>query len=298
MNRFAGIRGVVTTTAFVLSLLPIASYAGGNPFDEAMSLGAILSYGVPTDPIHPGEWRVKVSPGYIINKDQSDSFNAGKIDMKGWGASAAVTRGLSDHWGAAFVVGGNAMTGRTPVTNSMNDNINQNARTLFGLANAYASGETSSHGVLAAASLIWDYWTGDGFRLPILVGLGYLDMTETSDYKAGGAKVMGTLSSPSVYLGIVPQFNVWKVRVAPFVTFSDALSASHVKLTSYNPSTGATIKTLDLVDSVNSDNRQTHTLGVAFNYIPWGLGFTYIPNTEGITAYTITYNRKFGGALN
>ena len=295
MNRLSGIRGFATAAALVISLLPVPSRAGGNPMDESKSLGIIMSYGVPTDPMHEGEWRVKVSPGYIINQDNTDSMAAGKIDLKGWGAAATVTHSFSEHWGAAFVAGGNSMSGHTPVIETMNTRVEQTARSLFGTG-FFAVGDAHSRGVLAAASLVWDHWTGDGFRLPILVGLSYVDMTETTDFKSGGAKVVGTQSSPGVYLGIIPQFNIWKVRAAPFITFSGAFNASHIKLTSYNPGTGAEIKTMNLVDSENSDNRQTHTLGVSLGYIPLGLSFTYIPDVEGITAYTMTFNRKFGGA--
>ena len=67
-------------------------------------------------------------------------------------------------------------------------------------------------------------------------------------------------------------------------------------ITVFNPSTGATLKQTTYRDTGFNEGRNTHAVGVGLNYLPWTLGFTFVPPgiNPGITAYTLTWSRKFG----
>jgi len=274
---------------------PAFSRAGNPPTEEGKSLASILSYGIPTDPLHQGTWVLKVSPGYVVNQDNTDQSTM--VDMKGWGGAAAATYAFTDHLGLAFIAGGNHISG----SRGLDSGGSSGPIALFPGVNPGGplNGQSTGSGFLGAVSVIWDHWSGDGFRLPVFAGLSYLDLTETVDDTTAGVKRVGVNHTPGAYLGLVPQFNILKVRVAPFLTYSMGFQNVNTTLTSYDPATGATFKQMSFVDThLNEESRNVHTAGVSFSYIPWGMGFTYIPSqiNPGISAYTLTWSKRFGEA--
>lgn len=261
-----------------------SAHAGGIPNDVGKALGIILSYGVPVDPMHAGEWSLNLSPGYIVNQDKSGQGQS--IDMKGWGAAGALTHAFTDHWGVALIFGGAGISGNTDISPSDDAGAG-----FFGFTPGQSSAHGSGRAILVAASLVWDFRSGDGFRLPVSAGLSFESLKETAEYAPLGYKTESTLDSPGLYFGVAPQFTVWKLRLVPFLAYSRAFSVPRVKMNK----PGAELA-FDATAGASEDGRQTHAFGLAVQYTPWNLGFTYVPDLEGITAFTLRWSRKFGGA--
>ncbi|MFH1476075.1 MAG: hypothetical protein ABIH24_01080, partial [Verrucomicrobiota bacterium] len=89
--------------------VPGQAHSTGNPPILANGeLGNVLSRGLVTYPLRKGVWQTKIAPAYVMDKD---SRGGQEVDMKGWGLGAAVTYGLSDHWGLNFITGYSRTTG-------------------------------------------------------------------------------------------------------------------------------------------------------------------------------------------
>lgn len=68
---------------------------------------------------------------------------------------------------------------------------------------------------MASASAIIDFFKGDGFRWPIVLGGSYLNLLD--DFPDGSSNVQKT---PAFLVGTSIQFNVGWFRLSPFVMLS------------------------------------------------------------------------------
>lgn len=268
--------------------LALPALSGGIPIDETKALGVIQCYGVPTDALRQGQWQLRVSPGLILNKDKSEQ--ADQIDLHGPGAAASLVYAFTDHWGLMALAGGGTMTGQAGVDPYPNPpaELQSTVNQMFG--GAAVEGDATSRGIVASAGAVWDHWTGDGFRLPVMLGVSYLDVSETA--KSATLENTGTTRSPGVFVGLAPQFPVWRLRVAPYAAWTDSFEPSRNTLTQYDQG-GGVVRSVSYDAPGNGDSRQTHSGGVAVEYMPWGLAGNFLFPLEGISAFTLTWSKKF-----
>ncbi len=281
----------------LLLLCAVRTYAGTPPVAEAQTLGSILSYGIPTNPMHQGQWVLKIVPAYLVQQNRSDPFNP--VDMKGWGGAAAVTYAFTDHWGLAFLGGANKISGTETADPGLKGATATNLNSIQTLnpIHGVPVGSASGSGFLGAASVVWDHWSGDEFRFPIFFGMSYMTITEQVDDTIDGIKRVADQNAIGAFIGLVPQFNIGKVRMSPYVALSVFLNNPKTQLTSYNPSTKATIAQSSFIDTNfgnNNESKYLRTAGIGFEYIPWKLQFTL--NLGDVSAYTLSWIKRFGEA--
>ncbi|OGR98124.1 MAG: hypothetical protein A2V88_06150 [Elusimicrobia bacterium RBG_16_66_12] len=119
-----------------------------------------------------------LAPAYLQAKDSRKGLSN---DLDGLGFTAAATYGMSRHWSAGFMASYAKVKGPRTFGTCPPDTRGRQAclsTTKSGTAGgAYDRGS----GFMTFASAVWDHWTGDNFRLPVTMGVGYPDLEETAD---------------------------------------------------------------------------------------------------------------------
>ncbi len=295
MNGMRRLRvGGVVIMALLFCRTPL--FAAGNiPLTQEQSLGNLLGYGFPVNPMKKGVLEFRIAPAFLRYKDMGSSS---QINLSGWGAASAVTYGISDHWGFGFFVGGETMRG----TRNFNPTPPGSAAVFSSLKIGCTvgqqcdrvAGDSSGRGIVLAGSVIYDPMRGERFRLPISFGLGYVNVKETGDNSSVGFRRVGELKSPAIFFGIAPQFKVWKFRVTTFAFSFGAKDNATGYVEDYDPATGGTINKHEYAET-GDDTNSVKQMGIDFTYMPWGLGFTYIPDYgEGASSYSVKWAARFG----
>lgn len=268
------------------------------PNDVGQVLGAALSRGVLTYPLRKGELQTKLAPAYVKNEfDSVEWGNHFYAHMDGWAFTAAATYGLSEHWGVnvlaayADVGGPHSVNFNSPCPGAgcaspPFSTPKAPGRTAF-------DGRGAGDGWAAAASLVWDPRSGEGFRFPVFLGLGYWLADESADNQTLGLKVAATLRSPAVLLGLSPAFNVGAFRVVGFVMRFHPLKDTDLTISDYDPATGSVSASKDF-SLPGTSYGATGAAGLELTYRPWGLGVTWVPPIfEGATAYSVKWSRRW-----
>lgn len=275
--------------SFLFAAAPVVANATGNPPVVLREmLGQAMSRGVITYPIFKRQWQVKLSPAYVTAKDtRTGQWN----DLDGYGLTAAATRGLSAHWSAGLMLGYTQVKG--PRSFLLRAPDGQELQTLKD-RNAIRA-DDDGKGFIAVATAIWDHWTGDNFRLPVYMGIGYMDLEETADDKVRGLRHSGKTSSPLVAIGAAPAFNVYKgLRFTTYLMMAMPTDAGKGEIVDYNPATGRVNSRVGYSQESDPIESGVPIMGVELTYVPWGLGFGYTPPIEGATAYSLKWTRRWG----
>ncbi len=232
-------------------------------------MGYLMASSLPTRPLESKALDVQVSPGYdeySLNNTCPQCPNSinSQWNMKGYGASASAVYALSDHWGIGVMGGYGHLSGVD-----------------FSGKNAYANG------TIASANIIYDPFSGDNFRMPIIGGLGYRNLIEND-----ASSTLYNAQGFSYSAGIAPQFNTGFLRWTVFgYIISGAPTVETLQVT--NQGTTALLK----APSVNTASGG----GISVIYRPLRfISFTYIPawatqlgSNESGSIYVFTFSHRF-----
>jgi hypothetical protein len=240
-------------------------------YSDKAILGYLMTSAVPTKPLARGAFDVKVSPGYSVYKDAADSTVPQDFKMSGYGVGASADYGLTNHWGVAAMFGYARMTGTD----------------FLGLP-------ATAQGSLASGNIIFDPFSGERFRLPIMFGVGYENNTQTGSSVAstplGSSQVLFASKGLTTNLAVAPQWNTRYVGFGPFF-YSMSLA-------------GKSTSAPALVAREGNQSQNSGAVGAGFTvvYRPWDLSATYIPSFtndvshgETSSVYSMTLQHRFGG---
>jgi hypothetical protein len=317
VNRVLTVAGkLLPAFCLCVALLPARARALGNAsadFAAYRTASVLLPYSFPIKPMVKGRLEVKGSPAYVRFDRQvegsgitdNSGLPGGKIDQTISGAAlvAAVNyTAIENDWGR-FGFGALGLGFKEDGTR-----LGIAAGTAQAPVGIY--GSERDRGVLLAVTLNYDAFKGDGFRMPMIVGLTYtaLEQTSVTEGPLTAAQASGfgagtyrftqdvNLRSPGVMIGFSPQFNTGQVRWSPFAMMSVPFTKTvrHDLMTKVGSS---------LPSSYTNNNGQSPTvdpvggLGLSIIYRPWGIGpmFTIPWITQGASAYSLTFSKSFGG---
>ena len=247
---------LVSRTAVAQSLYP------EKILGQAEAAG--LAVAMPSEPMRPGVKTLGVMPMYItadLGWKQAEVTN-------GPGIAASFDYYKSRHFGAGAMLVGEEATGRWPAENSVS---------------------LKGSGYLASGYLLYDPFSGENFGLPLLLGLSQsYDDLETSQ-PVNGYPQKTTANGFGLMLGLSPQFNLWKLRLAPY----GALSLSPNPSGCTNDSNNCHVAEYD----PSFPYQTVGGAGISVIWRPWNLAFTSSMTTSvGTSAYTLKWTKSFGGA--
>ncbi|MDE2490242.1 MAG: hypothetical protein KGM24_05305 [Elusimicrobia bacterium] len=250
-----------------------------GPFAANFVGAALIALSFPTTPFAPRKLDVVASPAIVTAKtfNAQGDFSDYKT-VTAYGGAGSVVYGLTDHFAVGFTGLGFSGKGSYHIPSG-------NSAVTGG------SYDMTTSGLIAAGSVVWDCFSGDGFRLPVLVGLNYESMhDESRNVLDGSGNSLGTLGnnldSAGVQFGFSPQFNTGPVRWEPFVL--SYLPFAHEKQTQ----NGTTYD-----DSLRSDTGGPQP-GLNVLYRPWNLSFFYtlgVSKAKGTHVYSLRWAKSFGG---
>lgn len=269
-----------------------ANATGDPPMIMSQMIGQALSRSMVTYPMYPGELQLKVAPGYIVAKDSRGGWSN---DLKGGALTAAATYGLGRHWSVSWMAGYAKESGEGAFGLSPSGQPGQMIQPISapGKPNPF-QGHDEGNGFMTSVGAVWDHWTGDNFRLPVYMGLGFLSLEEKVDNTTNGLRRSGKVSSPTVSLGVVPGVNLGKLfRFTGYFMLVEPLDAGSGTIADYNPATGRVITQLDYKRPGGMESA-VPVMGIELTYRPWGLGVGYSPAIEGATSYSLKWTRRWG----
>jgi hypothetical protein len=265
----------------------------------SQSFGAVMSRSVLTYPMREGVFQTKFAPSYVTVNGDTRSPNGGGMynKMAGYGMTAAVTYGFTDHWGVSLLAGYTNISGERSV--SFRDNSGALIMTppakVGGVNAPQLIGAGQGHGIVATVSAVWDHWEGDGFRLPVYAGGGIMSISEQADHAGFGIKRSADVTSPAILVGAAPSFNIWKFRAVTYFMLTAALNPGTGSIVDYNPANGVT-NTRTNYALVGGLDSAFPIAGIELTYRPWGVGFTFAPDIdgEGAQSYGLKWSREWG----
>ena len=187
--------------------LGIVSHAGNNLYEPAAATAsAMLPATIISEDLTDGKISIHPTVGYFITSVTVDGAGA-KATAHGYGETAEVSYSLSSHFGISLAGINFKGTGTyTP------GNMEQQA----------SSGTCSLNGWMAMAALLIDPFSGDEFRMPLILGANYEYFSSSTPTAANTTS--STLNSPGYTLGISPRFNLAFLRLEPFFVMSEPLN--------------------------------------------------------------------------
>lgn len=239
-------------------------------------LNPILPDSIPTTQLKKGRWDFKIVPAYLTYEEDEQSAGGRTFqELDGWGGGLASTYSFSNHWGVSMMAVGFSADGEGVIF----DNV----------AETFGENEASGFGGIAA--LIYDPFNkGDksSFRLPLTFGIGYFSLEQEATHADAGGSLTSTrkLDSLSITLGLAAQFAVlnW-LQVSPFVMLSEPLDDATDECTATGTATCPTLQSV---------SKNVGTMGVELTYIPWQLGFSYVPQIGEASAITLKWQFSAG----
>ena len=249
----------------------ISGTAFAQPVTANFVASGLVPFTFPLAPTSKGKWDLTISPAYFSAQttDYNNSSANDSASVTGYGLGASSILGLSEHWGLG--VTGIAFSGQG----------SYNPGTL-GVPGSTGPNSVTTSGYFAGVSAIWDYFEGDGFRLPILLGLHYETLQD--NYNLGSYTVTNNLNSPGFQVGISPQFRTKYIRIQPFLMLYYPINN-----TIQTQSTGQTY-------TMHSDTGGPQP-GINLVYVPWNVSFftTYgISKAQGEKTYSVRWQKSFG----
>jgi len=289
---------ILTFCAVIFYSAPLALAVGEPHSTTAEGLNQALSRGVVPYPIHKGERQRKIALTFL-DVDLKALQKQRVVKQDGWAFTGAITYGLSEHWGIGFTGAYCKLSG----PHSLNNYGSPHRHTPFNSPklpyDKTVMGDGSGEAYAGLVSLIWDYRTGDKFRLPIYFGTGYMSVKARAENRQLGLKVTGEVHSAVLHWGFAPSFNLSKFRTVLFFMRAEPLDPGKGEIVDYNPTTGEVNNRAESKLSSGGflpKDAGLAALGLEFTYKPWGLGFTYIPPREGASAYGLKWTHRWGGS--
>ena len=238
--RFA----LATVILFLTPHLARASFSDpASATASAMHPAMIL-----TEDLKEGDLSLHPTAGYVSTTNATGT--TGQVSLKGYGGSLTVTKSLNPHLGIS--VGGLYFR----------ETGSYDPQTTSSGQSAGIAGSASANGWIGTAALVLDFFSGDGFRMPIIIGGNYENFNSSNPtvFDQTGR----TLRSPGYSFGISPRFTLGWFRIQPFFMIDfptkDAVNACNPGITGCNP---------------NSSEDTGAVLGVNTIFTPWGLSFFY-----------------------
>ncbi len=260
---------LLSAAGFLLLLL--SSAARAQPFAANFVVAGLVPLSMPLDPIAKGKWDISLSPVYFKSKTFNTTSGIDDYkDVSGAGGAGSLVYGLSDHFALGLTGLGFSGTGSyvspSPLPGA-----------------GPGPYDNKSNGGLLAASVIWDAFEGEGFRLPVLFGFHYESLHDTVDFGAAGTEKQD-LSTPGMQFGISPQFNAGPLRLEPFVM--NYFPFGHEK---------QLLNGADLGYTIHSDAGPQPGINVVLR--PWNLSFFTAlgaGKAKGTHVYSVRWKKSFG----
>ena len=282
------------TLSFTLLFPALASATGDPPMILQEMLGQAMSRGMVTYPLYKGQLQLKVAPGYIVAKDSRSGLSN---NLKGGALTTALTYGLSEHWSLAWMMGYAKQSGTGVFGLAASGQPGQLMQSLNvgAKANGSFAGNDEGSGFVTSVNAVWDHWTGDNFRLPVYMGIGYLNLEEKVQNAALGLRRKGSVSSPAASVGVVPGVNLGKLfRFTGFLLMTTPFDAGKGEVVDETPLVGVTGAPRLDYKRPGGFEATVPIMGVELTYRPWGLSFGYTPAIEGATSYSLQLTRRWG----
>ena len=282
---------------------------GGTVIQPA--LGELMVHSFPTTPLSKGLFETKVTPAYFTVSKKMGEPSQGQgnyyIDetVKGPGVSVGVLYGFSEHWGMSALAAYAQDKGDISVGNSYVQNLGGPGQVL---AN---NGTASDRGVTLGVNLIYDHFSGENFRLPMMLGVSYLNYSGSAETDinfnatpghaghAGLASEQYSNSGVGFTAGLAPQFNTGPFRWVFLIFAAEAVSSTKGSYRETDLTTGQTAQDPTWSD----DSHGVEGGGITAVYRPWNVSFTYLapflssgPDRHlDVSVYSLTWTKKWGG---
>jgi hypothetical protein len=263
-------------------------------------LGSFMTYAMPTESMEEGHWYAKAVPGYFRDSGSSDGKTLAQFDMQGAGISVRILKALSDHWGVGFQgvyarsVSGSAQT------------VSLGAEGFEAQGNSDLALPLQVSAYSAMAELVYDPMSGQGLRLPMMVGLTLttIDATSEGTFQFQGNsfyaknKTLPTFS-PGLAVGIAPQESWGPFRFIPFALGMYRFQKFERVHRLENVTTGQVVETKD-----KPYRHGAVHVGITVKYTPWDIGFSYVraglyfgpheqPFNSQTELFTVSWNKTF-----
>ncbi len=259
------------------------------------ALGNLFARSLPTTPLEKGLLEGKVAVGVFKMGQDKDGASI-KQSLPGSGGALSLLYGFSKHWGVTAIAGFAGAKGDFQRINP------------YGNVGDIVSGKPEQKAVNAALNLVWDGFSGDNFRLPVMLGLSYLKYSESLSIPftiLQGPLInhRGVMSEDYSYdefgysLGLAPQFNTGQFRWVPFFFSTSAVNKGKRKYMERDLDTGQVYTA-----TPNTEESGTVVTGIQVVYRPWNLSYSYIsPSLSDVrpqdgntmSSHTLTFSRKF-----
>lgn len=272
--------------------------SGGDLYSYQDALLVLNGYAVPTSPLTPRTRELKVVPIYVTLTEERENFGfSGGVQppennekASGVGLALSYFRGLNERWGFTVLGAWQRLSGSAV---GIQDVKNSNLPGVFGNSFfgendngeilGYDTIDKKGFGVQAAAAVVYDPFGGrEGLRLPLMAGLSALYLSEEADAVFASRALQKDIRVeieqknflPGFFIGGSAQITTGDVRWVPFFTAHLNLRPDRRDYKVTRVSDGVV-----LLDSTESESEVFKpSLGLSVNYVPWGLGFNYIPS--------------------
>jgi hypothetical protein len=235
-------------------------------------IGGFITYGLPTESMEKGHWYAKVVPGYFRDSGSNDGKTLAQFDAQGAGISVRMLYALSDHWG----VGIQGVYARSAEGSAQM--VSFGAQGFEAQGNSRISLPLQLSAYSGVAEVVYDPMTGQGFRVPMLLGLtlSTIDATTEGTFQFQGNSFYTKsktvpMVSPGLVAGIAPQHSWGPIRFIPFVVGMYRFDKFERTHRLENVTTG------EVVESQGQPQRHASLhLGISLKYIPWDISVSYI----------------------
>lgn len=235
-------------------------------------VGGFLTYAMPTESMEEGKWYVKVVPGYFLDSGSNDGEKLVQFDAQGAGMTVRFLRALNDHWGVGFQgVYARSVSGNAQQISLGSQGFDASGNSHLGLPLLYST-------YSALAEVVYDPFTGQGFRLPMFVGLSLtaLDATTEGTFQFQGNSFYTKnktqpIPVPGIAVGIAPQQSWGPFRFIPFAVARHDFQKMKRLHRLENLTTGEVVESGGAPHTYSSLH-----LGITLKYIPWDLSVSYV----------------------
>ncbi|HAZ11949.1 MAG: hypothetical protein A2X86_07140 [Bdellovibrionales bacterium GWA2_49_15] len=248
----------------------------GSKFAAFKAAGSLVPHSFPTKRLKNERLDVKFVPAKMaFSYDEQGQGGRQYQEMDGYGYAAGVTYGLTDQVGLAFLGLGFSMDGKGTTMNATTGEF----------------GANKASGYMATTSLIWDPFKGgeEDFHLPLMAGLSYLSLEETSSISSGTSSLntKRELNDFAISLGLMAQWTVnsW-LRLSPFAFAAEPLSDVSDTCQATGPSASCPT-------SLQSISKGTEGAGVEVTFRPLNFSFEFLVPVDGMTTYALKLEASF-----
>lgn len=282
--------------------------SGGEGFGLSTikpAAGTFLAYALPTRPLYKGLREAKFAAGIFKFEAEEGGGSVYKPYLKqslpGSGGALGAVYGLSAHWGVTALVAYARSDGE----------FSKSALYALTYPAQPVNGKDEQSNFTSAINLVWDPFSGENFRFPIMLGLSYSNISQKAEIPisfqatspvnrsghVGSASDEINVHELGFSIGLAPQFNTGPIRWVPFLVGISPLTDAEHTYTERDFTTGEVAKQKFKSDETGADGG-----GVQVIFRPWNLTYTYmipmltdIKKSEGekLSIHTLSFSRKF-----